>query len=70
MLYQLNQILDTKNRDIPLKTLGESKITPERVYKSFQEWRGLGKQDTTEIEIPSKPDQSQGNDKDKTHLEQ
>lgn len=63
--FQMSKILDTKNQIVPSQPKGGAEITPERVYKSFQEWRELGKQDPTEPQVPNQPNQPPESDKNK-----
>ncbi len=63
---QVSKILDVKNQAIPLQPEEEKEITPERVYKSFQEWRELGKQDPTEPQVPPPPSEPQESNENKS----
>lgn len=41
-------------------------ITPERVYKSSEEWRKLGRQDEVEADVPPPPNQPQADNEAQT----
>lgn len=63
---QISKILITKNQTVTSQPEEKTDITPERVYKNFQEWRKLGKQDPTEPQVPSQPSQPQESEENKS----
>jgi len=64
MNCQFNTILNDNDNNTQSKVGDEGEITPERVYKSFQEWNKLGKQDSTELRINPRLNSCPQNNKD------